>query len=1169
MATDKREVELIIKANNLSSKQLKEVTAAIDNLSDSLDKQVESAKKGETRLSELTGSYKKLEDAGKALISQQALIDRFNQVSIAVQSASDKARQARMSFNALASEQSNYSKVTKEQDAQLLKLSKSADAADRALARQKSTLATLSTELERAGIDTANLTNSQERLVASAQKVAAAHAKAGSAIDTFAPVKQPAAVENPFESNGRTTLSLLQRIRGEVLALTAAYVGLQGAIQGAGAALEALKTDQQIHAKLLVVTGGDAKAAADEYQYLREQADRLGISLPSLAKQYSSFAIAAKQANMNTKDMRFVFEKVAEAGRVMHLSEDDLNRAFLSIQQMVSKGVVQAEELKGQLGDVIPGAVGLMAKGMNSSVEEFMKKMAAGQVKAKDGVIALARAMNEEFAKGLDGATGGVQAQEERFKTALFEFRKQIANAGFADAYGELLGKLSDFFQSEDGAKFAKDIGEAFKAVADALSFVIDNLETFKTIAEALVGMYLAKQFFNMMVAAAAFKDEMKLMNAQLSTATGLMANMQKAFLLFQSFIAGWEIGKILSDKFEVVRQLGVSMVIGFEELWTRIKFGAQIAWESIATSWQDVSAVLINHMTSTFRTILELFQKAARSVGADSVADSIGKALDAMTAKHTDAARAKVAQLRADMQKELQKIRDIGYDMFQDASDASRAAAAKRPAKATPQATQESDPNAKPMFGGSEKELEKYKAKYESIVGEIEAIEAQTQRKNKDSLDARLQAIDDQYAKLFRKIKELGGKGADELQARLTKDIAALKAQVSENFAKEQGDRAEAVAKRFAEIETKLGKSSLVGDLDMRLKAIDDSYKSLYTDIGALDEKHKGNLDAQLTAYLEQLKALETQKYYQDQLAAQQKTMNELVSTRDDQIKTINDEVRAGLLTEAQGREKIKQIVEATQPAIEAAAQDSITFAESLRGLVDDAKLDQFIAKMQLAQTSAKGVKTELYSAAQANQDLASGITNWIDQAAQGFGEAIAGAKTFGEAVRGAGRAFLSFAADFLKKIALMIIQQIILNSLQNSSIGASIGAGVAAATKHEGGVMGSYSGNRTRSAPVSWFANAPRYHTGGVAGLAPDEYPAILKKNEEVLTTNDPRNVLNGGLNSGQPATPVVQDVKVINTIDSGSFVSEGLSTPEGTRAIFNFVRANRSQFKQLIGG
>ena len=94
----------------------------------------------------------------------------------------------------------------------------------------------------------------------------------------------------------------------------------------------------------------------------------------------------------------------------------------------------------------------------------------------------------------------------------------------------------------------------------------------------------------------------------------------------------------------------------------------------------------------------------------------------------------------------------------------------------------------------------------------------------------------------------------------------------------------------------------------------------------------------------------------------------------------------------------------------------------------------------------------------------------------------------------------------------------------------------------------------------------SAPRYHAGGIAGLAPNEYPTILQRNEEVLRASDPRNVLNGGTGIDTPATP--QNLKIINMIDNGSVVSEGLSTQAGEKAFFNFIRANRTGLKQILG-
>ncbi len=50
-----------------------------------------------------------------------------------------------------------------------------------------------------------------------------------------------------------------------------------------------------------------------------------------------------------------------------------------------------------------------------------------------------------------------------------------------------------------------------------------------------------------------------------------------------------------------------------------------------------------------------------------------------------------------------------------------------------------------------------------------------------------------------------------------------------------------------------------------------------------------------------------------------------------------------------------------------------------------------------------------------------------------------------------------------------------------------------------HEGGPVGAFSG--VRAVDPSVFANAPRYHSGGVAGLAPNEVPAILEAGEVVI--------------------------------------------------------------------
>lgn len=52
------------------------------------------------------------------------------------------------------------------------------------------------------------------------------------------------------------------------------------------------------------------------------------------------------------------------AGSALALSKDQMDGVFLALGQMISKGKVQAEELRGQLGERLPGAFDMAAKAM-------------------------------------------------------------------------------------------------------------------------------------------------------------------------------------------------------------------------------------------------------------------------------------------------------------------------------------------------------------------------------------------------------------------------------------------------------------------------------------------------------------------------------------------------------------------------------------------------------------------------------------------------------------------------------------------------------------------------------------------------------------------------------------------------------------------------------------
>jgi len=90
------------------------------------------------------------------------------------------------------------------------------------------------------------------------------------------------------------------------------------------------------------------------------------------------------------------------------------------------------------------------------------------------------------------------------------------------------------------------------------------------------------------------------------------------------------------------------------------------------------------------------------------------------------------------------------------------------------------------------------------------------------------------------------------------------------------------------------------------------------------------------------------------------------------------------------------------------------------------------------------------------------------------------------------------------LADMAKLSARRFILGPLANALSGAlgNLG-GVFAPVMHAGGMVGSPMPQRM--VPAMAFADAPRLHAGGFAGLRPGEVPAILQRGERVLSRRE----------------------------------------------------------------
>lgn len=239
---------------------------------------------------------------------------------------------------------------------------------------------------------------------------------------------------------GRSVSNLegaLRKISGLVAGAftTAAIVAFTRDLTRTVAEMESLQRSFQ------AITGSASQAAAT-MQYLSRFSQQLGLDLRSTAEAYKILAASAKGTTMEGDQIKMVFESIARASAALGLSAEDTKGVMLALGQMLSKGTVQAEELRGQLGERMPGAFQAAARAMGVTTAELGKMLEKGEVIAADFLPKFAAEM-ENVAKGAGELGTTLEASMNRASSAWTNFQTAIGDAGFAKLATAVMNKLA------------------------------------------------------------------------------------------------------------------------------------------------------------------------------------------------------------------------------------------------------------------------------------------------------------------------------------------------------------------------------------------------------------------------------------------------------------------------------------------------------------------------------------------------------------------------------------------------------------------------------------------------------------------------------------------------------------------------------------------------------
>lgn len=189
---------------------------------------------------------------------------------------------------------------------------------------------------------------------------------------------------------------------------------------------------------------GSSVLAQEQLDYVYEVSNRLGLQFQDTAESAKTF-FASMKGTAIEQDANRIFEAVSKAATALSLSQEQVQGVYLALGQMASKGKVQAEELRGQLGERLPGAFQMAAEAMGMTTAELDKAMELGQVTAEEMLPKLADVLENRFGRAAEQAADGLQQGLNRVSTEWERFKASILDS---DAVAEVLDKISSSLKS-------------------------------------------------------------------------------------------------------------------------------------------------------------------------------------------------------------------------------------------------------------------------------------------------------------------------------------------------------------------------------------------------------------------------------------------------------------------------------------------------------------------------------------------------------------------------------------------------------------------------------------------------------------------------------------------------------------------------------------------------
>lgn len=266
---------------------------------------------------------------------------------------------------------------------------------------------------------------------------------------------------------------LQDRANSSLRQLVGGFVSAYAMLELAQKTIDAGVKRQSAQLASTAIFGADTQQAR---MFAASFAHQIGQNYTDTMKQYSNFAAGA-QPTLGFQGTQEFYKNAAMFARIRGASDEDLKGIMVAFQQMASKGKIQAEELRGQLGDRLAGAVQLFSDAIGKTPQELDKLMQDGKLLAKDVLPQVSEKMKE-----LVEAAGGMNAVSKQTATSMGQAKAMWDNTLVAlfnnssEGISQLSNSVAMFLQGSLGTAEAlgTGIGYLLKGAGNLLDFVTD-----------------------------------------------------------------------------------------------------------------------------------------------------------------------------------------------------------------------------------------------------------------------------------------------------------------------------------------------------------------------------------------------------------------------------------------------------------------------------------------------------------------------------------------------------------------------------------------------------------------------------------------------------------------------------------------------------------------------